>query len=258
MTLQEVCQKFGFSESYVKKNFKKVQQRLLKKQKIRLQKIGRGDKATYQIKEDNSRALTLFTQEKKTVMLYPNSMIQLPLDMDFATFLGIFMTPFEVFRGSYKDFLAYIQMNQTDSNVEKLKASLETLQKQDYIHYVVDKTNSNYFFAGIYRKIEEQLSLGTDMIQTCRRLQLKYNKKSWVPLLKYWLGIKYLYIKDEEMAYTRKDLSQLTGLTLYQITECGKILENDNVFRSDKVYADYRACLGKRYTLNVIHEGNEL
>ena len=146
MTLQEVCQKFDFSESYVKKNFKKVQQRLLKKQ-IKIQKIGRGDKATYQIKEDNSRALTLFNQEKKTVMLYHNSMIQLPLDMDFATFLGIFMTPFEVFRGSYKDFLAYIQMNQTDSNVERLKVSLETLQKQDYIHYVVDKTNSDYFFA---------------------------------------------------------------------------------------------------------------
>jgi len=55
-------------------------------------------------------------------------------------------------------------MNQTDSNVERLKVSLETLEKQDYIHYVVDKTNSDYFFAGIYRKIEEQLSLGTDMI----------------------------------------------------------------------------------------------
>ena len=27
-----------------------------------------------------------------------------------------------------------------DNNVERLKASLETLQKQDYIHYVVDKT----------------------------------------------------------------------------------------------------------------------
>jgi len=60
------------------------------------------------------------------------------------------------------------------------------------------------------------------------------------------------------MAYTRKELSELTGLSLYQITECGKILENDNVFKSDKVYADYSACLGKRYTLNVIHEGNEL
>ena len=35
------------------------------------------------------------------------------MNMDFATFLGIIMTPLQVFRGSYDDFLKYIEINIT-------------------------------------------------------------------------------------------------------------------------------------------------
>lgn len=49
------------------------------------------------------------------------------INMDFAVFIGIIMTPLQVFRGSYIDFLDYIQMNRTVQNIEHLKASLDFL-----------------------------------------------------------------------------------------------------------------------------------
>lgn len=258
MNIKEVCDKFHLSESYIKKNFNLAQKSILKKYGIKLEKYGRGAAATYEIVQDNSRAITLWQEDKKTVMLNHHSMKELSLNMEFATLLGIIMTPLEVFRGSYKDFLSYIQINKTEQNILHLKSALNFLQEKEYIHYAIDKTNSDYFFAGIYRKVEQELSLQSNMIDTCRRLQLAYKKKSWVPLLKYWLGIKYLYtMSEDKIPYTRQGLSDLTGLNLYQIDECGKILEKDRVFRSDKVYVGYRS-LGKTYTLNGIHEGNNL
>lgn len=84
---------------------------------------------------------------------------------------------------------------------------------------------------------------------------MKYNKRSWVPMLKLWMGIKYLY-KEGLQPYTVNDLVELTGLSAYQIRESGKILEQDNAFVTDKIYKNYRKCIGKVATLNVIHEGN--
>ena len=257
MNVKQVCEKFHISQSYLKKNFNKAQQSILKKHGILLEKSGRGAAAVYQIVEDNSRAISLYNEDKKTVMLNHSSIKQLSLNMEFVVFLGIIMTPFEVFRGSYNEFLRYVEIDVNPDNRKELKRILELLHEKQYIHYAVDKTNDEYFFAGIYKAVEDQLTLGIDMVKTCKKLQVQNKKKSWVPLLKTWLGIKYLYVQKMQ-PYTQKDLSLLTGLNLYQIKECSKILQRDKVFRSDKAFADYYVCLGKVTTLNGIHQGNEL
>lgn len=131
-------------------------------------KEGRGKDANYIIIEDNSRALTLYQEDDtRTVMLSKESFRHI-MNMDFATFLGIIMTPLQVYRGSYSDFLDYIKVNKTENNKENLKASLEFLASNDYIHYEIDKTNNEYFFAGIYRKTEEDIMVGIDMIRVCK------------------------------------------------------------------------------------------
>lgn len=257
MNVKEVCEKFNYSQSYVLKNFKKFQSSIFKKWGIVLVKEGKGTNAKYIIVQDNSRALTLYQEDDtRTVMLSKESFKHI-MNMDFATFLGIIMTPLQVYRGSYNDFLDYIKINKTQNNRDNLKASLQFLSQNNYIHYEIDKTDSNYFFAGIYRKTEEDIMVGIDMIRICKQLAIKYNKKSWVPMLKLWMGIKYLY-KEKMQPYTVKDLVNLTGLSAYQIRENGKILQKDNAFITDKVYADYTRCIGKIATLNVIHEGNQL
>lgn len=256
MNIKQVCEKFDYSESYVSKNFPKFQKAMLKKG-IVVQKIGRGKNAVYQIVEDNSRAITLYKEdETRTVMLSKDSM-QHMINMDFAVFIGIIMTPLQVFRGSYNDFLDYVKINKTEDNRQNLKASLNFLFQNQYIHYAVDKTDKNYFFAGIYRKIEEDVVVSINMIKICKELAIKNHKRSWVPMLKLWLGLKYLYIQNLQ-PYTIKDLVDLTGLSEYQIRENGKILQNNNAFRTDKVYLNYYRCLGKKIQLNVLSEGNQL
>lgn len=256
MNLSQVCKKFQYSESYVSKNFPKFQKAVLKKWGVVICKEGKGSDAEYIIVEDRSRAITLYDENTKLVMLSKQQFKHI-MNMDFATFLGIIMTPLQVFRGSYDDFLDYIDINKTENNRENLKASLIFLAENEYIHYAVDKTDENYFFAGIYRKVEEQIAVGIDMIRTCKELAVKYHKRSWVPMLKLWMGLKYLYIEGLQ-PYTVKDLVQLTGLSQYQIRESGKILEMDNAFITDRVYIDYHRCVGKKIQLNGLHEGNEL
>ena len=256
MNLKEVCQKFGYSESYVSKNFPRVQKAILTKWGINIQKKGRGAAAQYIIVQDNSRAITLYKEDERTVALSQSEFKHI-INMNFATFLGIIMTPLQVFRGSYDDFLRYIQMSVTDKNRENLKNSLDFLAEHNYIHYAIDKTSSDFFFAGIYRKVEEQITVGINMIRICKQLAAQHHKRSWVPLLKLWMGIKYLYINGLQ-PYTIQDLVDLTGLSVYQIRESGKVLEQDNAFVTDKVYLDYTRCLGKTVQLNVIHDGNQM
>ena len=256
MNIKQVSEKFDYSESYISKNFPKFQKAMLKKG-IVIQKIGRGQKASYQIIEDNSRALTLYKQdETRTVMLSRDSIKHI-INMDFAVFIGIIMTPLQVFRGSYEDFLDYVKMKKTDQNKERLKASLDFLYQNQYIHYAIDKTDQNYFFAGIYRKVEEEVVVSINMIKICKQLAIKHNKRSWVPMLKLWLGLKYLYMQNLQ-PYTVKDLVNLTGLSEYQIRENGKILQNHNAFKVDRVYISYHRCIGKQIELNGLHEGNQL
>lgn len=254
MTIQEVCNKFHCAQSTVVNNFPRFQKSIEKKYGILLIKNGRGKNAVYEIIEDNSRAETLYKQDETRTVMLSAKQAQI-MQFDFMVFLGIIMTPLQVFRGSYGDFLNYVQVQNNKDNREKLRKSLEILNEEDYIHYKIDKTDENYFFAGIYRKVEEEISVGIDMIKECKILALKEKKRSWVNLLKVWLGVKYLYIQDLQ-PYTVQDLCNLIGLSAYQVREAGKVLEKDNVFKSDKVYASYERCIGKNSILNVLHEGN--
>ena len=63
------------------------------------------------------------------------------IQFDFMVFLGIIMTPLQVFRGSYDDFLRYVQVVNNKENRDRLKKSLEALSDEDYIHYSIDKTD---------------------------------------------------------------------------------------------------------------------
>ena len=255
MTLKEVCEKFNYSQSTVVNTFPRVQKAIEKKYGIVLIKTGKGKDAVYDIIQDNSRAETLYKQDQTRTVMLSTKEAQI-MQFDFMVFLGIVMTPLQVFRGSYVDFLKYVQVQNNKQNRERLKQALKNLYEEDYIHYRVDKTDQEYFFAGIYRKVEEEISVGISMIRECKMLAIKEKKRSWVNLLKVWLGVKYLYIQDIQH-YTVMDLCSLTGLSAYQVRQAGKILEKDNVFRSDKVYASYSRCLGKSSVLNILHEGNQ-
>ena len=51
-----------------------------------------------------------------------------------------------VFRGSYEDFLDYIQLKITPENIEELKLTLQELTDREYISYTIDK--NGYIVSG--------------------------------------------------------------------------------------------------------------
>ena len=58
-----------------------------------------------------------------------------------------------VFRGSYKEFLGYVDVEGTAANIGALKLALADLLEKEYIMYQVDKTNEEYFIAGLERDV---------------------------------------------------------------------------------------------------------
>ena len=245
MTLQEVCEKLNLSESSIKSNFVRTQKILLKKN-IKLTKIKEGKIIHYDIEYLNdNRAMTIYEELRQDIILN-NESINFP-NWEFLVFLAIVTTPMIVFRGSYKDFLDYVQVKNTDININHLKKALQTLFDKDIISYIVDKTDNNYFIATIYRKVEEDMKIGIDMVKECKKLQEKYNKQSFVPLLKTWLGVQMLI---ENQPYTIKDIVNITGLSEYSVKESHRILKDSNIYKSSKAYQSINCCVGINTELN--------
>ena len=247
MTLQEVAQKFQISEKSLTGAFPRTQKSILKKWGVHLIKKGRGVSATYEIEEEVSdcRAMTLYNEIKDDIAFDEES-IRL-MTWPFLVFLTIIATPMLVFRGSYEDFLQYIQLKISKENLQALKDTLQELNEREYISYTIDKTDNNYFVAALYRKREEQMHIGINMVRTCKQIADAANKRSWVPLLKTWIGMQMM---AEKGLFTREDLVAVTGLSIYQITESKKLLEANELLKTTQVYADYQTCVGTQVELN--------
>ena len=189
--------------------------------------------------------LTLYNEIKDDIAFDEES-IRL-MTWPFLVFLTIIATPMLVFRGSYEDFLQYIQLKISKENLQALKDTLQELNEREYISYTIDKTDNNYFVAALYRKREEQMHIGINMVRTCKQIADAANKRSWVPLLKTWIGMQMM---AEKGLFTREDLVAVTGLSIYQITESKKLLEANELFKTTQVYADYQTCVGTQVELN--------
>jgi DNA-binding Lrp family transcriptional regulator len=245
MTLQEVCSQLNLSESTVKSQFARTQKRLLD-DNIKLIKNGRGASATYEIEYlTDNRALTIFDEVKDDIIL-SNESICLP-SWEFLVFLAIVTTPMIVFRGSYKDFLNYVQLKPSEANLRDLKDALKTLSDSDVISYVIDKTNEEYFIAGIYRKVEEEAKIGIEMVKECKRLQEINNMKSFIPLIKVWIGTQVLIDKQP---YTMNDICRITGLPMSTVRNANRILEGSNIYKRTPAYLNYQQRIGSYVELN--------
>ena len=246
MTLQELCAKYGVAESSVLNTFPRTQKSILKKYGVKIVKQGRGASTIYlEEYEDDQRALTMFDESKENIVLSEETVGL--MNWDFLVFLAIVVTPMFVFRGSYEDFLKYVQLNTSETNIELLKDALLCLKERDLISYNIDKTNGSYFVAALYRKVEEDMQIGIGMVRTCKQLADKHNKRSWIPLLKTWLSINVL---AEHQPYTIGEIEAMTGLSAYQIRQSTEILKEANIFKTSRAYAGVIKCLGMNVDLN--------
>lgn len=249
MTLQEVCEKYQVAESSMKSQFKRTQNSILKKYGIKIIKDGRGAKASYreQVESDN-RAENMFQALKpihdtgimKNDLTLPN--------FTFCVFMGVITTPMLVFRGTYSDFLKYVEVTDTEQNIQFLKESIESLVQLHIINCIVDNTGGeDVITLSLVRSAELDMKIGIDMIRTCRMLSVKYHKRDWVPLLKVWLGTELLSKRE---SYTRQELLTMTGISKYQLDECSRILKESNIYRTSRAYSGFSKCLGLNADMN--------
>lgn len=255
MTRKELSEQYGISESSIKTNFPRTQKKFLEKYGIILTKTGRGEKTDYQVSygiDNDGRALTIKKESKREFMLATQEFSNL-IDFNFMVFLGICMTPMTTFYGTYKDFLDYVEVKHNKTNLQYLHNALETLAEKKYIKYDIDETNEDYFWAGLYYRTRKDMAISLDMVERCQKLAKENNKKSWIPLLKTWIGVQYVYDKQP---FTIAQLCEITGLSKYQIIESKKVLEKDNLFTTSKAYVSYNTCIGTNVDLNGIYEAN--
>ena len=84
--------------------------------------------------------MTIYEEARQNIIL-DNDSIAFP-NWEFMVFLAIVTTPMIVFRGSYKDFLEYVQMKVTDNNLDNLKEALQSLADRDIISFIHHITNN--------------------------------------------------------------------------------------------------------------------
>lgn len=232
MTAQEVCDKYGYSLNSLSTNFNRVAAAILKKHQIRIVKEGRGKNANYIEIEDDKRALTMYDEIKDISM--NQGTISLA-NWDLIALIGVCCTPMAVFRGSYKEFLGYLELGATPANLDAIKLALFDLKQRQYIMYQIDKTNEDYFMAGLYRAIEEELDVGISKIRQLKEIAKKHHKQGWLNIFRTYIGMQVL---QETQPFTVKQLAEYTGLSEYMVRESTKVLEAENVIKSDIKYIE--------------------
>lgn len=193
MTKAELAKKYNVSENSITSNFSRVQQSILKKYGVHINKTGRGNKTDYYEEitdySDKARAVTIYESTEHN--LIPIRAASGLLDIHFLIFVGIISSPMRVFRGSYIDLLQYLEIEVSDINIERAKQVLRWLTENDYIMYTEDKTDNRYFMASILRETETQMSLEIDTILYFKSL-VANTRKQWIPLMKIYLALHIL------------------------------------------------------------------
>lgn len=238
MTAKEVSEILNIKESTLMQQFKRTQQTLFNKG-IKLEKIGRGQSATYTI--DYLRAITMFDEEG--VRDLNLSSMQL-ISWDMLVLLGVLSTPMYVFRGTEEQFLNYIGIRNTSDNREKLRETFKELSAADYFFEVPDE---DVVTLSLKRKKEKEMGLSLDMIRECKRIAAQHNMRDWIPLLKTWIATQEL---SEDEFYKIADIENLTGMAKSTIYSCRKALEKEEKFKSKKFYVEFNRCIGLSTELN--------
>ena len=245
MTLQELCKKYKLAESTVKQQFTRVAAKIEKDTGILIVKTGRGANVQYE-EIFPERALTFEDEEVDEIKL---SLGALGLqDWQLLMILCTLIAPMGVFRGNAESFLEYFHLPVTPGRIKEVNAAVQELSNNEWVQVIFDtSTDDGYFILCVKRKMEEDIIVKMPYIQTCRAIMDKYNKKSFLPLLKTWLATEEL---QKFQPYTFADIEGMTGLSAYQIRESNKLLEKENVYQTKKVYVDPTTCLGRNVDLN--------
>lgn len=219
MTLEEVCEKYGYSQSSVKTNFKRTAAAFKKKYGKEL--IRQKHPKDGYIVEENS-VFILYKEIKKLLDK------QILTDDNFKFFIveGILTSPFTAFRGTKEDFLNHIGIEVNQNNLLKLKNLLDELKLKKYINYTVDEDVFIIFPKGNVHQLKLK-----NIVQICKEVVRKNhnNKDKFFQLIVVWIAMYYCFY-GKGLSY--ENISYLTGLSKTQVRNVKDLLLTNEKFNS--------------------------
>lgn len=118
----------------------------------------------------------------------------------------------------------------------QLKQVLNELLANRTIYGGTDPSNEDWFFAGLYRIVEEQMGAQISQIKICRQIAEAAHMQSdgWVKILKTLIGVTMLSESSE--LFKMATLAEYTGLTETQLRKTHRLLQDNNIYKIDIVY----------------------
>jgi hypothetical protein len=238
MTLQELCDITGKAPSTIQSHFASFVKKYEKETGNTIVKTGRGATAAYDIIPIEEKRMTVFYAEKgaNNELFLDNETIKLP-ELMLRALLGVIVRPNLVYRGTYRDFLTYIDIRYTDKRKEELKLALNELAIRGYIYGGEDSTNRDWFLVGLTRRIEKKMGVGIERIKKCKQIAEDNHKQSWVPILKVWIAKEWLSDRVNK-PITQKELAEFAGLSIHQVKESTSLLSAANLIHDMKWYEE--------------------
>lgn len=228
MTIQQVSEKFGYSESSIRTKFTRTVAAIKRKYGVDLVRCKNGKEIFYQISDN--RAISMYKESEKPLIIDEETLSL--ANYQFLIMLGIVATPQRVFRGTRKDFLKYLEMPADNKYIQILNSALCSLVERGYIEFNEDM---DYIIVYIKRVMERRLQFNLKLLQECKGIVEKEhrNKVKLPQLIKVWLAFQIFY--DQQGLFKYDDIAEITGLSKTQIMEAKKILQKNNVLKAEIV-----------------------
>ena len=260
MIFSELKSKFSIinpTEENFKKNFTRFQKSFLKEYNMHLMKEGRGSSVSYYIEEERTEEERYFKNNKAFINDWDGDECRSLVTTDLVLtndelycLLVILFAPMGVFRGTYEIFMRYAEIDK--SKLESVKAAIAALIKKDYIAMNIDDSTAEGYFTLISKRYIErncELSIPLKELRQVIAIAKVHNTRSWIPIFKMWAAITTLNGEISTIA----QISELTGMTNNQVKYYGKMLQESEVFKSEKVYVnkgkDNIKCVGTEKTI---------
>lgn len=232
LTLEQFQERFGLSESAITRSFPRTVKSILKKYGCVVTKEGRGKNAVYHVEEkdwDYVRENTVFLEpEKEIIFLCKDLILQ---DFEFLLFITLSATPYGCFRGTYGEYLDYIEKPRTKSNRDKLKKARDILVDKNIVLWAEDPCNKELFIAGLSDRGGKLLSLSSNRIKECKRIMKKYKKREWYNIFKVYTILDVIRKDSPELlsGISSKYIGYLLGLSSNQVRDILNILSRENL-----------------------------
>lgn len=195
----------------------------------------------------DSRALTIFDENKD--LFVPLDSLQLQT-YEFYILLVIVVSEYGTYRGTYEHLLKYMGMQVTKKNIKLVDAAIKSLKEKKYL-LDIDIMDDGKFTLILRTDIEKKNAVTIEMLKESKKI-IERNGKSikYLPrLIQVWVAIQEC---QKHQPFTYAELQEMTGLSNYQIRELKKLLENNNIFLSNRA-GGYWKCLGMTVDLNAFY-----